>query len=383
MEVEIIEYANPGHFTLVDSVARIFSSESKNQVSLSVRPHHTDNAHKLIVRLQRSNLNTNSFSFNKVTDSVKVIITPEHELDYLLNCTDKGRTWMFVHNIDDWFDLGVLKGFRQATDAFLKDKNPKLAYFLLKRVFRDNPKKRKAVERIIADAHSYFVVINNTLRDELAKLVPIEKIKVIPFSVYDASLKDLSTENQKIRIAIPGLLSQKRRDYTSVFKSMETWSEELLSKIEIDLLGGISDAAGERSAEVVNYAEKLIKQGYPIILRNSTYIELDEFDHELSKADIILGNLNIDQGGGSKYGKTKESGIPFTMIRAAKPGILPVGYSTIQEVQTSTVFVEDYYLLSEVLCKMIDTSEIKNLKSVALDNSQFFKDKNIYQQIWE
>lgn len=382
MDIEIIEYSNPGHFTLVDSVTRIFSSHSSNQVCLSVGENHAENAEKLIARLGRSNIVTKKLEEASLRNSLKVIITPEHNLAYLLNCTGKGNSWLFIHNIDDWFDLGVMKGFRQALDALFSDRNPRLAYFLLKRVFRDNRQKRQVVKDVLQHQDSYFVVINQTLKKELSKLVPPAKIKVIPFSVYDDSLADLSQENERIRIAIPGLLSQKRRDYISVFKAMETWSEELLSEIEIDLLGGISEAAGERSEEVVNYAKKLIDKGYPIIMRKSKYIELDEFDIELSKADVILGNLNIDQGGGSKYGKTKESGIPFTMIRAAKPGILPVGYSTLSELTETTVFFQSYSELNQILEQLTISDTIRNLKGMAQTKSLLFSDHNQYQNIF-
>ncbi len=383
MEVEIIEYSNPGHFTLVDSVARIFSSKDSNKVNLCVKEHHVDNAQKLITRLNRSNLSFKLHSFEKVSTSLKIIITPEHELDYLLKCTAFGQTWMFVHNIDDWFELSLKRGLRQASDALFGDKNPKLAYFLLKRTLRDNGLKRKVVAQVLQDSNSYFVVINQTLKEELSRIVPAAKIKVIPFSVYDDKLPDLSDSNVRIRIAIPGLLSQKRRDYISVFKAMETWPKDLLSQIEIDLLGGISQATGERSAEVVEYAKKLIQQGYPIILRNNRYIELDEFDVELSKADIILGNLNIDQGGGSKYGKTKESGIPFTMIRAAKPGILPEGYSTLEEVKSSTLYFSNYKMLSSVFESISENNELYKLKTNAHLNSRHFIDNKLLNLLWE
>jgi len=259
----------------------------------------------------------------------------------------------------------------------IKDKNPRLAYYLFKRAIKGNRIKKQIIQQQLATENAHFLVLNEDLKTELSSFVPVAKIKIIPFSVYDPELKDMSHQNERVRICIPGILSQKRRDYLSLFKVLESMPMSLLEKIEIDLLGGISPTAGEQSDIVVKNAKRLIKNNYPIILREKAYIELDEFDIELSKADIILGNLNIDQGGGSRYGKTKESGIPFTMIRAAKPGIMPAEYSVLQELRTSTQTFKDYSELKSIFDELTNLELLNKLKEEAKINSQKFIDRVI------
>lgn len=382
MEIGVFEYTNPGHFTLVDSVARIFSSSEKNQVILNTSQNHEQNCARLIQKLQRTNLTINSQESHHKLD-IAVIITPDHQLDKTLQIVREHPTWMFIHNIDDWFDLSLTKTLRQTSSALFTDKNPRLAYYLFKRAIKGNRIKRLIIDQQLATANAHFLVLNEDLKAELSSFIPEHKIKIIPFSVYDPELKDLSGLNERVRICIPGILSQKRRDYLSFFKVLESMPKSLLEKIEIDLLGGISPAAAEQSDVVVKNAKRLIKDNYPIILRNKAYIDLDEFDVELSKADIILGNLNIDQGGGSMYGKTKESGIPFTMVRAAKPGIMPAGYSVLKLLKPATKFFQTYDELNPLIDELIRNNQIIHLKEKALHASLEYSDTNQQKLLWE
>ncbi len=376
MEIGVFEFADPGHFTLLDSVARIFSSSEKNRVVLHTSQNHQSKCTQLIQKLQRLNLTIDSIE-SPSNIQLAVIITPDHQLDKTFQIVSDYPTWMFIHNIDDWFDLTLSKTLRQTSSALIKDKNPRLAYYLFKRAIKGNRIKKQIIQQQLATENAHFLVLNEDLKTELSSFVPVAKIKIIPFSVYDPELKDMSHQNERVRICIPGILSQKRRDYLSLFKVLESMPMSLLEKIEIDLLGGISPTAGEQSDIVVKNAKRLIKNNYPIILREKAYIELDEFDIELSKADIILGNLNIDQGGGSRYGKTKESGIPFTMIRAAKPGIMPAEYSVLQELRTSTQTFKDYSELKSIFDELTNLELLNKLKEEAKINSQKFIDRVI------
>ena len=69
---------------------------------------------------------------------------------------------------------------------------------------------------------------------------------------------------------------------------------------------------------------------------------MEDYDTKLVQADLILGNLNVSVNKYSTYGKTKESGTAFAMIRVAKPGLLPLAYQTMDELKSSTINFKSY-----------------------------------------
>jgi len=108
MEIGVFEFADPGHFTLLDSVARIFSSSEKNRVVLHTSQNHQSKCTQLIQKLQRLNLTIDSIE-SPSNIQLAVIITPDHQLDKTFQIVSDYPTWMFIHNIDDWFDLTLSK----------------------------------------------------------------------------------------------------------------------------------------------------------------------------------------------------------------------------------------------------------------------------------
>ncbi|NJN33907.1 MAG: hypothetical protein HC817_06315 [Saprospiraceae bacterium] len=151
--------------------------------------------------------------------------------------------------------------------------------------------------------------MSTAIGHELSRYVGSNNVLIIPFSVYDEQLKDTSMGNSKLRVCIPGSLSSTRRDYFSIFKLFELDSENILkNKIEWDFLGTVS--INEGGKEVYNQAEIWRKKGYSILLYES-WLSFEVFDAHLSKADLIFGNLLLQQGANAQYGKTKETGIVF------------------------------------------------------------------------
>jgi hypothetical protein len=119
---------------------------------------------------------------------------------------------------------------------------------------------------------------------------------------------------------------------------------------------------------------------------NAMYERLQEvikqYDKELALSDIILGNMNVVLNRHSQYGRTKETGLPFAMIKAAKPGILPDNYPVPEEIISSTIRYESYDHLGKILTGLIkDRQAVTDLQKMALENSYFFSPGNIYKQI--
>ncbi len=85
---------------------------------------------------------------------------------------------------------------------------------------------------------------------------------------------------------------------------------------------------------------------------------MNEFDEQLNKADLILGNLMIDHGAKSTYGKSMESGLPFSMIKKAKPCLMIKGYNYPINLQSSVVEYSDNNDLKRILEGLVSDNKI-------------------------
>ena len=243
--------------------------------------------------------------------------------------------------------------------------------------------KKKILEKV-QKSDGRLVVLSHALQNKLNKLNINIASEVIPFSVFNASLATVNTpSNKQLRICIPGILSQYRRNYLALFDLLETQLAEYKTLFVLDLLGGVqSENQFDNPALLLGRIDSLKRKGFSIIIHNVQFIPPVEYDLELSKADIIVGNMNVALNKFSSYGMTKETGIPFAMIRAAKPGILPEAYQFPDEIKTSTLVYKDVKNLGEILSDLISCRQkIEDLKKKALENSKKFSPESIYNNI--
>ena len=228
-----------------------------------------------------------------------------------------------------------------------------------------------------------FVTLTASVGNELAKYVGIENVAVVPFSVFDGKIlaKQRENENQRLRICVPGFVSSTRRDYDSIFQLLATNNDHFFrDKIEFDFLGGISESEGGEL--IKNEANDWISKGYAIRIYDKPSVGLEEFDDNLAQADLILGNLHIQQGANGAYGKSKESGLIFTMIKAAKVGLLPSEYVADNALKSSVLTFKNYQDIPSILKKIIDNPmDWVQLKANALKNSEQFRPLSIYKRL--
>ena len=101
-----------------------------------------------------------------------------------------------------------------------------------------------------------------------------------------------------------------------------------------------------------------------------------------SLADIVLGNLHQKVVPQSKYGKSKESGLLFTMIKAAKPGILPADYPCEPALQSSVLYFNDYSAAEKLLLQLAqERTSLTLLKENAIVNSNFYTPQNVLSRL--
>jgi hypothetical protein len=392
MRVGVAEIMETGHITLAETICRIFCCDPGNQVYLFTLENHARNLAFL------HDLYPNLFmvirpSGKKMEEFINE--TGVYKLDriYLVTLTKyfrtiskwhlKTRLFLIIHNIDEWFGIspaGAVRRFFYSISGTTR-LNLWIYFFKISFIF---PYYKKEILRKVRKSDGCLVVLSRSVQNRLNSMINNYTSEVIPFSLFEPSLAVAKTSSDKeLRICVPGILSQYRRNYLALFNTMETYLVELKSLFVLDLLGGVqNENQFDNPALLLERIDSLRRKGFSIIVHTVHFIVPVEYDKELSKADIILGNMNVDLNRYSSYGKTKETGIPFAMIRAAKPGILPETYPFPEEISSSTLTYKDFNNLGEILVNLIsDQEKIEDLKKKALENSKKFSPETVYENI--
>jgi len=384
MRIGIVEIMPVGHLTLVDSIARIYLSAPENEVFIFVKKHAEKNftglkaemQNRLTVIVKEDNISVNKFIF--LIDSFPLdllyITTLEKNFSNIYYFKFKQPLRIVIHNIDFWFDIKLKKQFYMFRfDISWKNCIYRFKTYLIYPFWRN-----RLVKKILSN-NGKFVVLNNNIRAELARYINNDSIVVIPFSVYKTDIIDSSHNNKKIRICIPGSVDNTRRDYNSVLTIFEEEIATFKNLYELDLLGILKLTPD--GILIKNRIDKLINRGMKVYYY-SDYIPLDVYDNYLSKSNLIMGNLNVILNKFSSYGRTKESGIVYAMIRSAKPGIVPSQYPIMDEMKSSALTYNSYDELKSILMKIAEKREIlEELDEKAKLNSLSFLPSNLLKTI--
>jgi hypothetical protein len=396
MKIAILEIAPHGHYTYVESIAQIYTSVAENQVVIFTN----ERGQKALQHLENQQISIQiwaSLSPEKATnEGLKTFLKGILGFDKLFVVTLEAQfkepfrimqvfekmefncpIYYVIHNLDFWFELNFVNKLRNIThqlDGF------KSLIYRLKVYFYYASINHKIVEKV-KRSNGYFVSLTTTVGAELAKYVGKERVLAVPFSVYDGRLADNSANNQRLRVCLPGYVSAVRRDYASIFAILAADTEgSLRDKIEFEFLGGISVAEGGEA--IKDAANNWIQKGYALRIYDKPSVGLTEFDENLAKADVVLGNLILKQGVSSSYGKLKESGLVFTMIKAAKIGLVPADYPLEPALKSSVLTFNNYEEAIRILVDLHQNKMALNqLKEEALVNAKKYTPLSIYQKL--
>ncbi len=388
MIVGLIEIMPLGHFTLVDSITRIYLSNLNNTVILFINEKGIENVsalkkdfdERLQIKAKKENEPVASFLQSVANEKLDAayIVTLEKYYEEFIKTNFKFPLYFVVHNVGVWFSLSLRKSINDFIDGISHGRN--IAY-LLKWNFLFPLQKKKLIKKFIA-ADATFVLLNDFLKNEVLNKKISKKVIALPFSVYHESLQERQIIKSKLRITIPGIVDSGRRDYISVLNIFEEAKEILKDHFELELLGPLKNT--ESNLEIIKKIESLNQKGVTVIAYKDQYIPMEEYDNKLVQADLILGNLNVTINKQSTYGKTKESGTAFAMIRVAKPGLLPSSYQTMDEVKSSTISFNSYKHLKEILIDFSQNKEkLKALTEEAKKNALKFAPHKIYNNLFK
>jgi len=386
MIVGLIEIMPLGHYTLVDSISRIYLSNEANKVVLFINEKGSENAlalqkefgERLIIKIKKEEESVERFleKINQEKLDAAYIVTLEKYFTEIEKVKFSFPIYFVVHNLEAWFSLSLKTSFYNFLSGIRAGRN---IPYLIKSNFIFPFQKKKLLQKFIA-SDSTFVVLNSFLKEELKKKSNLKKVISLPFSVYLPSLQNKQIIKSKIRITIPGIVDSTRRDYISVLNILEQEKESFKNSIELELLGPLK--SNESNKEISKKIQELNRNGVTVISYPDQYIPMEEYDTKLVQADLILGNLNVAVNKYSTYGKTKESGTAFAMIRVAKPGLLPLAYQTMDELKSSTINFKSYDDLKNILLDLVkDKERLKTLTVEAQKNAEMFSPEKIYKEL--
>ena len=394
MRVGIVEIMETGHITLAETLCRIFCCDPGNKVYLFIIEKHAENLGFLCDIYPNLDI-----VVKDPGTEIRIFLneTGEYMLDrlYIVTLTKyyfrfsklNLRTSLFltIHNIDEWFG----NSFIRSVNKFLYSISGTTSVNLWIYFFKVNfvfPHLKRVILSKVSQSDGRLVVLSGSLQKKLMSLNITIPSEIVPFSVFDPSLITTDTpEDSPLRICVPGILSQYRRNYMDLLDLIEKKLDKYKSLFIFDLLGGVhTDNQFDNPHLILKRIDLLKNKGFSIIDHRIQFIPPLEYNKELAKSDIILGNMNVVLNKYSVYGKTKETGIPFAMIRAARPGIVPDTYPVPEELSSSTLVYSSFENLGEILINLISNNLIvKDLKNKALENSKRFTPESIYNSICE
>lgn len=275
-----------------------------------------------------------------------------------LNC----KVFFHFHNIDLWYYSALIIQIKRLYKVFFKDRNKidfmRQIKYSVKDVLWDFYRK-KFIKKIAKDGTN-IVILSEAQRFHLQKYLNAKNATVFPTLIFEPDFyKDLSTDNTKIRVCIPGSVTQIRREYNKLFDVLESNLDFYKSNFILDLLGFIPPS----ETAIIERISVMQEKGLNILSYNY-FIDVKQFDLELYKSDIILSNILLDDSLGLQ---NKETAAVFHMIRGAKPGVFPESFVLDKDFKDSVVKFKAYSDLHDLFVELFNKPQIiKELKANAM-----------------
>ena len=390
MLIGIIEVSEPNHYSAVNGLLKTYSSIQDNQIIVYTLP-------SIQVALKENGLpqNTSVVTLDHRKSLAKLLKSIEEiKFDRIHICTiydnyaefsrfkpQSEEIFLHIHHCEEWYNDNF---HRAISNLFLnlryKDQNRKYLRIIARAVvdfliFR--PLRKKIISNYDTSYKFSLVVHSEGQKETLIRYLCKHKIIVFPFAIYEG-MDDSSTLNQVLKICIPGVITQARRDYLSLFNSLKRNASSLQDRICLHLLGYVTDREKEEMELAIS---DLINSGYKVFYHDS-FVYGKEFDEAVASCDLLLNNQFVSKNTTEVYGQTKESGMIFNMLRAAKPGLLPRQYHVSSEFHDSTLFFDDYEHLIKIIEMLLDDRELlNNLKTFAKELSVCYLPTNLYSRL--
>lgn len=173
-----------------------------------------------------------------------------------------------------------------------------------------------------------IIVISLSLRDYIKEHNLFnKKIFYIPFT----NLETISNSKQfkdEVVFTIPGSVNSERRNYKSFLEAVLNYNKiDNLKQIKLILLGKIVNISKAEE----NLIKEINSTKHDTIKYWNEYIDSSTYQKELLNTDFLIGNIKLEYKENlitEKYGKTKETGVLFLMLKYQIPTLFPEEYSS-------------------------------------------------------
>ena len=301
---------------------------------------------------------------NKKIDVLFINTIHETLLDLIcyLGFNPKSKTVLLIHHVNAWL-------------------KPRLI-FNIKHLIRtvDTNSASILIHRFIFPKFDAINVIYHPLKDYIRADTDYEKeIFTLPTSIFEnAKTMKKQGNKEKLKIVIPGLIQEHRKDYGAVFSALETLFEHHKEKIKLYVPGL---PVGRFGQQVYDKFKDMNQKGCDVEIFDH-FVPDETFNNILTQSDIILAPIRIKTKADGDieeiYGKTVGSGVVFNAIQYAKPIIVPAEFNMLPELKSSTLKYSDSTELEQIMTKLMSNPEkLQELKGEALANSQKFSLKNL------
>ncbi len=376
INVGVVEICIKEHYMVVNAIVKTYASNRANNVFIFTTPetmelligqgNNQENIQYVILRegekLNRYFEKINSYPLNRLHyTTVYKYYRHFHQFQPNKDC----EIFFHFHNVDKWFKSAWCIQIKRLWKVLFVDSGKVNILYQLKFSLRDLywDYFRKQLIRKMSKDGTMFIVLSDAQRFHISKYLDVKRTIVFPSLIYEPKYhKDLSGDNKKIRVCIPGLVDQNKKEYSILLDLLERDIDFYSKYYVFDLLGFLPP----REKELSNRIKKLIKIGLDI-LYYEYFIDVEIFDLELYKCDIILSNILMEEKGSIQR---KETAAVFHMIRGAKPGIFPTRFLLDDVFKDSVVKFNDYRELHDFFIGLTkNPEELNRLKSLALKAS--------------
>jgi len=373
-EIGILEVRR--HIPIIYSFSKIFKTKDTNvtifttKELLSQLTNYLKDTKDYSIVLKEDNETIYSFIrrvkkiCDKKIDILFVNTIHETLLDLIcyLKFRPKSRTVLLIHHVNAWF-------------------KPRLVFKILHpiRAF-DTNMGSALIHSFIFPKFDAINVIYHPLKDYIKTHTNYEReIFTLPTSIFDkTTLTSESNDDEILKIIMPGLIQEHRKDYDIVFTAFSSLFEQHKNKIKLIIPGLPVGLYGKRIYEKF---KSLCDKGYDVVIFDK-YVPDDIFDKLLNQSNIIIAPIKIktraDNEIEEEYGKTVGSGVIFNAIQYAKPIIVPYEFNMLPELKSSTLTYKNSQELESVInTLLLDHEKLKKLKKEALLNAEKFSLENL------
>jgi hypothetical protein len=388
MKIALLEICIPTHYSAINGLIKTYSVEPNNSIVLyttesiakAIRENGKPDSTELVIMSDNERISDFLKKIEKIHfDRIHVCSIESHFKEFAEFKPNVDEYFYHVHDVDIWFEDNFKTGVKNWIYS-IQNKPQKIretAKFVRDIFVRKG--QRRAILSFIKSKKHQYIVHSKGQRDFLSQFVESKKITVFPFAINEGIEKNVVSKkkNAKIRICIPGIVTDSRRDYTGLFSILDKILPQIKDSLSFDFLGFVEKS----EPHLLQKMHQFEQQGLEIYYYTD-FVFGQKFDNALDKSDLLLNNQKVTTSHTTKYGVTKESGMLFNMIRAVKPGILPKAYAVDADFEDSIIYYDSENQLTEILLNLANGSiQLEKYTDAAYSLAQKYTPQSLYSRL--